>query len=87
MDASTQEALALRHVCKGSLPSGDQLLLKVMGERAEADAAFRRSFEALDTIQCPPELAQTLLAYGRFRKGDTVLWSLPRRWRRGTSPR
>jgi hypothetical protein len=21
-------------------------------------------------MQCPPELAQTLLAYGRFRRGD-----------------
>lgn len=43
---------------------------EAMGDRAEADAAFRRSLEVLDTIQCPPELAQTLLAYGRFREGD-----------------
>jgi tetratricopeptide (TPR) repeat protein len=41
-----------------------------MGDRAEAEAAFRRSLEVLDEIQCPPELAQTLLAYGRFRRGD-----------------
>lgn len=47
-------------------------VLDAMGERAEADAAFRRSLEVLDTIQCPPELAQTLLAYGRFRKGDNT---------------
>jgi hypothetical protein len=43
-----------------------------MGDRAEADAAFRRSLEILDDIQCPPELAQTLLAYGRFRRGDNA---------------
>ena len=45
---------------------------EAMGDRAEADAAFRRSLDVLDTIQCPPELAQTLLAYGRFRKGDNT---------------
>ena len=39
----------------------------------EADAAFRRSLEVLEEIQCPPELAQTLLAYGRFRQGDNAL--------------
>jgi hypothetical protein len=43
-----------------------------MGDRAEADAAFRHSLEVLDTIQSPPELAQTLLAYGRFRRGDNT---------------
>jgi class 3 adenylate cyclase/tetratricopeptide (TPR) repeat protein len=42
------------------------------GDRGEADAAFRRSLELLDEIQCPPELAQTLLAYGRFRRGDNA---------------
>lgn len=45
---------------------------EAMGDRAEADAAFRRSLELLDEIQCPPELAQTLLAYGRFRRGDNT---------------
>jgi tetratricopeptide (TPR) repeat protein len=43
---------------------------QAMGDRTEADAAFRRSLELLDAIQSPPELAQTLLAYGRFRLGD-----------------
>jgi len=43
---------------------------RALGNRAEADAAFRRSLEALDEIQSRPELAQTLLAYGRFRRGD-----------------
>jgi tetratricopeptide (TPR) repeat protein len=43
---------------------------RALGNRAEADAAFRRSLEALDEIQSRPELAQTLLAYGRFRQGD-----------------
>jgi predicted ATPase len=45
---------------------------EAMGDRPEADAVFRRSLEILDTIQCPPELAQTLLAYGRFRRGDNT---------------
>jgi tetratricopeptide (TPR) repeat protein len=45
---------------------------EAMGDRAEADASFRRSLEVLDGIQCPPELAQTLLAYGRFRRGDNT---------------
>jgi class 3 adenylate cyclase/tetratricopeptide (TPR) repeat protein len=45
-------------------------VLEAMGDRAEADAAFRGSLEVLDRMQCPPELAQTLLAYGRFRRGD-----------------
>jgi tetratricopeptide (TPR) repeat protein len=43
-----------------------------MGARAEADPAFRRSLEVLDAIQSRPELAQTLLAYGRFRRGDNM---------------
>ena len=47
-------------------------VLEAVGERAEADAAFRRSLEILAGMQCPPELAQTLLAYGRFRRGDNT---------------
>ena len=35
-----------------------------------AIAEFRRSLNALEAIQSRPELAQTLLAYGRFRRGD-----------------
>jgi len=46
---------------------------QAMDNRAEADAAFRRSLEILSEIQSRPELAQTLLAYGRFRKGDNSL--------------
>jgi tetratricopeptide (TPR) repeat protein len=45
---------------------------EAMGNRAEADAAFRRSIEVLEEIQSRPELAQTLLAYGRFRRGDNA---------------
>jgi tetratricopeptide (TPR) repeat protein len=45
---------------------------QAMGNRAEADAAFRRSLEILGEIQSRPELAQTLLAYGRFRYGDNA---------------
>src|SRR5262249_54528280 len=44
-----------------------------LGARAEADAAFRRSLEILGEIQSRPELAQTLLAYGRFRRGNNTL--------------
>jgi len=43
---------------------------EAMGDRAEAEAAFRRSLEVVDKTQCPPKLAQTLWAYGRFRRGD-----------------
>jgi tetratricopeptide (TPR) repeat protein len=45
---------------------------EAMGDRAEAEAAFRRSLEVCEKMQCPPELAQTLLAYGRFRRGDNT---------------
>jgi len=46
---------------------------EAMGARAEAEAAFRRSLEILGNIESRPELAQTLLAYGRFRRGDNML--------------
>ena len=45
-------------------------IYRAMGQRDEADAAFRRSLDILEAIQSRPELAQTLLAYGRFRRGD-----------------
>ncbi len=45
---------------------------EAIGNRAEANAAFCRSIEVLEEIQSPPELAQTLLAYGRFRRGDNA---------------
>jgi tetratricopeptide (TPR) repeat protein len=40
------------------------------GNRSEAEAAFHRSLEILGDIQSRPELAQTLLAYGRFKLDD-----------------
>ena len=43
---------------------------EAMGNRDEADGEFRRSLDVLEAIQSRPELAQTLLAYGRFRRGD-----------------
>jgi tetratricopeptide (TPR) repeat protein len=46
---------------------------EAMGNRTEADDAFRRSLEILEGIQSRPELAQSLLAYGRFRRGDNAL--------------
>ena len=33
----------------------------------EAGARFRESLDVLGAIQCGPELAQSLLAYGRFK--------------------
>jgi hypothetical protein len=48
-------------------------VFEAMGDRGEAEAAFRRSLEVLEGIQSRPELAQTLLAYGRFRRGDNAL--------------
>jgi tetratricopeptide (TPR) repeat protein len=48
--------------------------LRVLGQACEAagdvvaaDDAFRQSVEVLEATQSRPELAQTLLAYGRFR--------------------
>jgi class 3 adenylate cyclase/tetratricopeptide (TPR) repeat protein len=43
---------------------------EAMGNRDRADGAFRRSLDVLEAIQSRPELAQTLLAYGRFRLGS-----------------
>jgi hypothetical protein len=43
---------------------------QAIGNRREADAEFRRSLDVLEAIQSRPELAQTLLAYGRFCRGD-----------------
>jgi predicted ATPase/class 3 adenylate cyclase len=40
------------------------------GKREAADRAFSRSLEILETIQARPELAQTALAYGRFKRLD-----------------
>jgi class 3 adenylate cyclase/tetratricopeptide (TPR) repeat protein/energy-coupling factor transporter ATP-binding protein EcfA2 len=45
---------------------------EAMGDRVAAEAAFRLSLEVCEKMQCPPELAQTLLAYGRFRRGDNT---------------
>ena len=42
------------------------------GDRVDANDAFRASLEILGEIQSRPELAQTLLAYGRFRRGDNA---------------
>jgi tetratricopeptide (TPR) repeat protein len=40
---------------------------EAMGNRKEAVAAFRNGLQVLERIQSRPELAQTLLAYGRFK--------------------
>ena len=45
---------------------------EAMGSREEADAAFRHSMQVLEGIQSRPELAQTLLAYGRFKAAGDV---------------
>jgi len=44
---------------------------EVLGQRVEADTAFRQSLEILDAAKPLPELGQTLLAYGRFRRAET----------------
>jgi class 3 adenylate cyclase/tetratricopeptide (TPR) repeat protein len=41
-----------------------------IGDRKEAEAAYRHSLELLEAVKALPELGQTLLAYGRFRRGD-----------------
>ena len=46
--------------------------LQANGDHGEADEV-RSGLEVLERIQCPPELAQTLLAYGLFRRGDNQL--------------
>ena len=45
---------------------------EAIGTGAEAEGAFRRSLKVLEEIQSPPELAQTLLAYGHFRVNDNA---------------
>ena len=79
-DALEAARLAIASAEKARAPleqgAGHRLLgqaYAAKGAHAEADASFRRSLEILEAIQCPPELAQTLLAYGRFRRGDNVL--------------
>jgi hypothetical protein len=39
-------------------------------DRQEAEAEHRRSLDILGAIQSRPELAQSLLAYGRFKRAD-----------------
>jgi tetratricopeptide (TPR) repeat protein len=75
---AAREALAISEGCRAVMEQGasNRLLGQVyeaMGDRAEADDAFRRSLEVLDEIQSRPELAQTLLAYGCFLRGDNKL--------------
>jgi tetratricopeptide (TPR) repeat protein len=45
---------------------------EAIGAREEAESEFRASLELLESIQSPPELGQTLLAYGRFMLPDDV---------------
>ena len=45
-------------------------VLAAAGHREDADRELRTSLEILDEIQSRPELAQTLLAYGRFELAD-----------------
>ena len=84
-EGDTDEALnAVREAISTSQRTGAPLeegaahrvlgeICEAMGARADADNAFRGSLAVLEKVQCPPELAQTLLAYGRFRKGDNSL--------------
>ena len=45
------------------------------GDRAAADSAYRRSLEILEDDRPRPELGQTLLAYGQFKRGDDAVES------------
>ena len=44
--------------------------MKLAGNRSDAEVAFRRSIKVLGGIQSRPDLAQTLLAYGRFKDDE-----------------
>lgn len=72
---SIRKALQLSEISHIRLEQGaaNRVLGQVhetMGSREEADAAFRLSLQILGKIESRPELAQTLLAYGRFKAGD-----------------
>ena len=45
-------------------------MCEALGDREAAEHRFRQSLEVLEAIQSRPELAQTLLAFGRFRTRD-----------------
>ena len=70
-----RRALALSAETRGRLEEGAAYRVlgqthEAMDNRSEADTAFRRGLDVLEQIQSRPELAQTLLAYGRFRQRD-----------------
>jgi tetratricopeptide (TPR) repeat protein len=73
---AAREALSSSKVTRAPLEEGAAhrvlgQVYEAMGNRADTDAAFRHSIEVLEHIQSPPELAQTLLAYGRFLQGNS----------------
>ena len=41
-----------------------------LDDRGAAEHSFQASLRSLEAVQSPPELAQTLLAYGRFLIGE-----------------
>jgi class 3 adenylate cyclase/tetratricopeptide (TPR) repeat protein len=45
---------------------------EAMGNRTDAETAYGRSLEQLGAIQSRPELAQSLLAYGRFKRTENA---------------
>ena len=70
--AAGQSALARANCMEHRLEEGAAhrvlgQIHEVADDRPEAEAQFRRSLEVLGAIQSRPELAQSLLAYGRFR--------------------
>ncbi|MEM7042523.1 MAG: AAA family ATPase [Pseudomonadota bacterium] len=48
------------------------LIHEARGDSVEAEAEFRRSFNILNGIESRPELAQSMLAYGRFKLREDV---------------
>ncbi|HEX7786572.1 MAG TPA: hypothetical protein VF653_10160, partial [Methylomirabilota bacterium] len=68
---AAREALALAERGSFRLEQGAAhralaMALATLGERQQADREFRESLEILEAIQSRPEVAQTLLAHGRF---------------------
>jgi class 3 adenylate cyclase/tetratricopeptide (TPR) repeat protein len=68
--ASEMAALAEARLEQGAAHRLLAQIHQARDDRQEAEAEHRRSLEILGAIQSRPELAQSLLAYGRFRSAD-----------------
>lgn len=66
-ELTDQASMALEY---GVVPRVIAQACEAKGYRDDAERQFRRSLELLSGIQSKPELAQSLLAYGRFKLED-----------------